>query len=61
MKHEKQVKLALDFLYSEKELYGNEFNLDDCIEDIHRIYGLEIAEFVEDEYSDIEQAIERKL
>ena len=38
-----EIKLAaaLVFFNSEKKLYGDSFNANDCFEDIHRIYGLD--------------------
>ena len=38
-----KIKLAaaLVFFNSERKLYGDSFNANDCLEDIHRIYGLE--------------------
>jgi hypothetical protein len=38
-----EIKLAaaLAFFNSEKKLYGDAFEANDCLEDIHRIYGLE--------------------
>jgi hypothetical protein len=34
------------FFNSEKELYGDAFEANDCLEDIHRIYGLKICHSV---------------
>ena len=36
-----EIKLAaaLVFFNSEKKLYGDAFEANDCLEDIHRIYG----------------------
>ena len=36
-----KLATALAFFNSEKKLYGDSFNANDCFEDIHRIYGLD--------------------
>lgn len=43
-----EIKLAaaLTFFDSEKKIYGDAFEANDCLEDIHRIYGSETCHAV---------------
>jgi hypothetical protein len=46
IKIDKQVR-AVGFYVAEKMEHGESFNHELCIEDIHRMYGLDIARWME--------------
>lgn len=57
MTTEEAFKEAIFFYENEQDIFGDEFNHDDCIEDIHRQWGPSIAEEVDSELSSIHDAI----
>ena len=47
--NDKNLKKAYKFYFSEKRKYKKLFSHDDCIEDIHRIYGKEISDIIDED------------
>ena len=47
MKNETKYIKAVGFYVAEKMEYGKSFNHEQCIEDIHRMYGLDVATWME--------------